>query len=339
MPILKTAQLLRWGCPVSLNANPPQKDADGSRLLLYVVDAAGNNFEVRCVPTITSFYYSFLVSLPNGSETEISRCIYSVGLNGLSIVYTGAKSETTSPTGTPIINVGGLKVVQHTNMEATGTAFTPLKPKVGGADFHMIYDFTRKFRYRLNTKIGKGGRGRATGTDYFCASLPADLESVVCRGDAQAIDGRLDLLVAQETDTAFRCLDDPAAVEPGDRYEHQCIDTDSEPLGYTLLEEEQRSGGVVLDQGLCGAILDTTGTGIQASMPPRHGRTLASMAVEARLLPGYHPGATIAVSVDGEPLPDVDVKPTETMVTLQFALDAAPRFVEIGCGGSPMVYT
>jgi hypothetical protein len=339
MPILNTAQLLRWGCPVSLAASPPQKDTDGSRLLLYVVDTAGNNFEVRCVPTLTSFYYSFLLSLPNGSETEISRCIYSVGLNGLSIVYTGTKTETLSPTGTPVINVGSLKVVQHTNKEATGNAFTPLKPKVGGADFHMVYDFTRKFRYRINTKIGKGGRGRGTSTDYFCASLPADQDSVVCRGEAQPIEGRLDLLTVQETDTAFRCFDDETAVEPGDRYEHQCIDTDDEPLGYSVLEDESRIGGIVLDQGLCGAILDTTQTGIPASMPPRHGRTLATLALETTLLPGYHAGAAISVEIDGHRLPDIDVKPTGSMVALQFPLDAASRFVEIGCAGGKTVYT
>lgn len=97
--VLNSAQLIRWNCPPN-DAGAPAADAAGNRLLLRVVDTAGNNFEIRCIRTLGGFHYSYVISFPNGDEEEISQCIYSVGLNDAELIYTGPMTQTTTAGGT-----------------------------------------------------------------------------------------------------------------------------------------------------------------------------------------------------------------------------------------------
>src|SRR3954453_16038964 len=238
MPVLSTAQLIGWSCPVNLGASPPQPDADGSRPLLHVQDNAGNNFEVRCVKGGLGFHYEYSISLPDGTVKEFTRCIYDLGLNNAELVYTGAMSRVTSPTGTPVINVGALLVVEHSNQEGTGSAATGITPKAGGADFHMVYDYRQKLRYRLNTIIGKA----ITGTDYL-ASRALSPPHAILRADVTAIASPDDFARAIEGDTKFRRLDFPRAEPPCETCELQDEHTDASGIAYAYLKDDDGREG------------------------------------------------------------------------------------------------
>jgi hypothetical protein len=201
MPVLGSAALIPWSCPVN-SPTGPRKDPDGAKTLVHVVDAAGNDFKVRYIPTFGGFHYQYSISFPNGTSREISTCIYDLGLNDAELVYTGPMSTSTGPTGTSMITVGTILIVEHSNIEGKGLPGVSVTPKPGGEDFHMVYDFRQKFRYRLNTVVGKG----VTGTDYF-ESRALSPPHRILRADATRVDSVSDFQAALAGDTDFRRLD------------------------------------------------------------------------------------------------------------------------------------
>ncbi|MFO0872460.1 MAG: hypothetical protein U0575_00625 [Phycisphaerales bacterium] len=327
MPVLGTTQLLRWSCPVNLAASPPQPDTDGSRLLVHVQDAAGNDFEIRCVRGALSHWYEYRISFPDGTSKELSTCIYSLGLNDVSLVYQGAMSETTAPNGTPVINVGAIHVVEHSNIEGTGSALTGITPKPGGKDFHVVYDYRQKLRYRLNTIVGQG----VTGTDLLSTRAPAP-SHLIMHADVVAIASRSDFAQAMKGDTAFRQLNDRDAKAPVDDFEFQDAHTDDAPIGYVHLDPESggkgatRQGGILLDPSLAGSTFSLRPRGLEADVPAQRGRTRSTFALERRLLRTR--GERLAVKVDGKARKAI-VRHGETMVVLELALNAAAHRVSI----------
>jgi hypothetical protein len=312
MPVLNTAQLIRWSCPVNLGASPPGPDPDNSRTLMHVVDAAGNDFKIRCIKGFASFHYEYSVSFPNGTSKEISTCIYDLGFNDAEVVYSGPMSETTSPSGTPVINVGALLVVEHSNEEGQGLAGSA-KPKPGGADFHMVYDFTHKFRYRLNTIIGKG----ATSTDLFASSAVGPPHSIL-HAEATHLRAPADYDSAIAGDTAFRRLDYPSAQPPPEEFKFQDADTDSVPIGYVYLGERERSGGILLDSTLRGSSFVLVPSGVEGSVPAIAARERSTFAIARSLFRGKADNPTI--SVDGRRV-KATIRATPSMIAFDFPLN------------------
>lgn len=318
--VLTTAQLILWSCPVPL-AGAPQPDTDGSKLLLHVQDNAGNNFEIRCVPTVGGWHYEYSVSFPNGTVEEISQCIYSLGFNDVSLVYQGATSQVTAPNGTSVINVGSILVVEHSNTEGTGTAFA-MTPKPGGKDFHMVYDYRQKFRYRLNTVVGTG----VTGTDYF-ASRAFSPSHAILRADATLLSGAGDFKAAVAGDTDFRRLDDPGAKPPCEDCTFQDADVDAPPIGYVFLEEGERRGGILLDHGLHGSSFVLLPAGVEDWIPAASVRGRATLAVSRRLF--QNGGEGHVVVVDGRPVRNAVLRPSATMIVFDFPLDEAAHTIRL----------
>lgn len=318
--VLTTGQLIGWGCPPP-PTGAPTPAGDGSILYVHVVDMAGNDFEVRCVPTIGGWHYEYHVSFPDGTRKEISRCIYSLGLNDLSIVYNGAMSRVVAPGGTPVINVGSLVVVEHSNIQGTWPPAT-MKPKPGGKDFHMVYDYKNKFRYRLNTIVGKG----ATDTDYFASRSYAPAHSIL-HAEESILSSPSDYESALASDTKFRQIDDADAVPPCDECSYQTADVDSSPIGYVFLEDDTRRGGIIMDQGMHGSSFTLQPAGITGFIPPGRARSRTTMAFSRSL---FEFGANeLLISVDGKRVRDAKFRSTDTMIVVDITLSGDSHTVQV----------
>jgi hypothetical protein len=318
--VLTTAQLIAWSCPPPL-AGSPQPDTDGSELYVHVQDNAGNNFEIRCVPTVGGWHYEYSVSLPDGTVQEISQCIYSLGLNDVSLVYQGAMSRVTAPNGTPVINVGSILVVEHSNIEGTWPPAT-MVPKPGGKDFHMVYDYRQKFRYRLNTIVGTG----VTGTDTFAARAFSPTHAIV-RADEMLLASSAEFKAAMAGDTEFRRLDDAEAKPACEACTYQDADVDAAPIGYVFLEQGERRGGILLDHDLHGSSFALRSSGVEGQIPAAPLRTRATLALSRRLF--GNGGEGLSVAVDGKRVMNAVRRPSATMIVIDFPLDSAAHTLRL----------
>ena len=324
MPNLNTAALIKWTCPCPPTA--PQPDADGSRLLVHVQDNAGNNFEIRCVRGVGGWnhWYEYSVSFPNGTSKEISKCIYTLGLNDVVLSYTGAMSQVTAPNGTPVINVGAITLVEHSNTEATGApgAGVPLTPKRGGEDFHIFYLYARKLRYRVNTKVGTG----VTSTE-FLSSRYISPEHAILRADVMSLSKPEDFDTASAGDLGFRRLDYPRTEHTGEKFEFQDVDTDDSPIQFGYVEDPKKKGGILLDPTLKDSSVELTNQGLQLNVPGMFTRTRSTLAVERTLF--SNKATALTVSVDGRKAKDVKIRSTNSMIAIDFPLDNSSHRISI----------
>jgi hypothetical protein len=326
MPVLGTKELLRWGCPPATNSSPPTPDVDalvgqGSRLLMYVQDDLGNDFEIWCVPTTAGYHYQYQVSYPDGKVEEISTCIYSAGLNDVELVYSGPMSETTAPNGSPVINVGRILVVEHSNTEGQGNAFQGIVPKPGGANFHIVHDYRNRYRYRLNTKVGTG----VISTDILAQGSPR--VDRILRAEGMKMESHESYQAALASDTDFRRLDDPSAIPPCQNCNGAGVDADGPSIGYIGIEEKDRSGAILLDPGLSGCSAELVAKGVRLEVPARPGRTVATLAVSRGLFPHRGKGLTVRTSLGRGIKPTV--RETDSMVALEFRLDGRAHQLEL----------
>ncbi len=318
---LGTAQLIKWGCPTPTTGAPAEYDFFGSQKLLRVVDAAGNDFEIHCIATFAGFHYEYYVSFPSGNKEELSRCIYSLGFNDATVIYTGTLTSAVDAAGTPILTVGSLVIVEHSNIEGTGTAMN-MVVKPGGRDFHIVHDYRNGHRYRLNT-IG----GRATTSDILARFVEEPGTSIL-RAGVSVLASQSDYGPALAGDTAFRKLDD-FTVLPAceDCVQLPSIDSPATKLQFTRVTGGGHSGMVIADPEFRGSTFSNTPTALIATVPALAGRKLATMAIETTLFSGAI--SDMRVTVDGE-IVEADILEHAGMARIAFLMDSSPHEVRVG---------
>lgn len=323
MPTLDTSFLLRWSCPPRRSTSPPQKTSDGHYEMMHVEDLAGNDFEIWCVRGALSHYYLYRISFPDGGVEVLSQCVYDLGINDVSLEYEGDMSEVTTD-GRPVVNVGEILLVKHSNTEATGTWATGLKPKKGGADFHVLHYYKRRERYRVTTVDGKG-----TGIDELSSATdPSEAPyRAILRAEAATMHSRADFAAALAADTAFRRVDDPNAKGGTDHLRYQEPDPTSPPIGSVYLEEGERHGAVLQDQSMGGSSFWLHSSGVAGELPAARRRARATFAVQRSLF--RNRGEHLTVVVDGRTLARPVLRPTSTMVVVDLAVDGAAHKVQV----------
>lgn len=324
---LGTAQLIRWSCPVNLGSAPPGPDPDGSRTLMHVVDAAGNDFKIRCIRGAIGFHYEYYVSFPGGAEEELSECIYSIGFNDATLIYTGALTSATGPTGTPILTVGGIQVVEHSNVEGQGLP-PNIAVKPGGRDFHIVHDYRNGHRYRLNTV---GGRG--TSTDILSARLVDEPGSSIMRAGYAALAGPADFAPALAGDYAFRKLDHEEAEQPcEDCIQLPAVDDPAAKIGFADLEGPKGTSLVLFDPEFRGTEFHIENGALIGQLPGIEGRQVATLAFEADILPGL--SESVVVELDGAAI-EAGVLNHEGMVRLAIPVDGNAHTLRISSDNRP----
>lgn len=326
---LGTAQLLRWSCPTPTTGTPAAYDFFGSEKLMHVVDAAGNDFQIHCIATVAGHHYEYYVSFPNGNEEKLSECIYSRGFNDVTVLYTGSLTETAAPTGTPILTVGSLDIVEHSNIEGTGMA-SSMTVKPGGRDFHVVHDFRNGHRYRVNT-IG----GRGTSTDILARFLEAPGTSIL-RAGVSVLASQSEYGPALAGDTAFRKLDDFKALPACEDCSSQqpSVDSPATQLQISRITGGGHTGMVIADPEFRRSTFASMPTALVATVPALAGRKLATMAIETTLLSGAI--ADTRVTVDGQ-IVEADILEHAGMARIAFLLDSSPHEVRVGPVVAPTV--
>lgn len=320
---LGTAELLRWTCPGPTQGGPA-RDADSSRTYLHVVDAAGNDFKVRCINGFTGWYYEFYVSFPNGTEEVLSRCIYWLGFNDLQLIYTGTLTETTNANGTPILTVGTLDIVEHSNVEGTGLAGN-MTVKPGGQDFHVVHDFKQGHRYRLNT-VG----GRAESTDLLSRNVSATGSSIT-RAGMVALASPADYAPEMARDTSFRALDNDEVLAPCDDCNQAPMEDDpAKQLGFERLEGANGSSLLFWDPELRGSTISYSDSVLVVEAPARQDRHTATLALHPQRLLGAS-ADDLVFNIDGRTASPVWIEHSD-MVRVALDLDAASHVIKVFSG-------
>lgn len=323
---LGTAQLIRWSCPVNLGTAPPAPDPDGSRTLMHVIDAAGNDFKIRCIRGALGFHYEYYVSFPSGAEEELSECIYPVGFNDATLIYTGALTAATGPTGTPILTVGSIQVVEHSNVEGQGLP-PNIAVKPGGRDFHIVHDYRNGHRYRINTV---GGRG--TSTDILAARLVDEPGSSILRAGYAALAGPRDFAPAMAGDLAFRKLDHQEAEQAcEDCTQVPAIDDPAAKIGFADLTGSGVTSLVLFDPELRGTEFRIENGAVIGQVPGIEGRQVATLAFETGILPDS--ASSVVVELDGEAI-EAGVVEHEGMIRLAIPMDAGAHKLRISSGNN-----
>ncbi len=317
---LGTKDLLKWTCP-GPPQDGPERDADSSRTYLHVVDAAGNDFKVRCINGYTGWYYEYYVSFPNGSEETLSRCIYSLGFNDLQLIYSGTLTETENAKGTPVLTVGSLDIVEHSNIEGTGLAFN-MRVKPGGRDFHVVHDYRQGRRYRINT-IG----GRGTSTDLLARNV-TETGTSITRAGMVALASPAAYAPELAVDTEFRALDDPEAVAPcEDCLQAPTVDDPAKQLGFERIKGANGSSLLFRDPELRDSSFEYEDASLLIDAPARPGREVATLAFHPHLLLAAEP-EELTIDIDGHDV-KADWLAHSGMMRVAMAVDAGPHVIRI----------